>query len=333
MASEFDAAAPSASSLRESTWTTPVVLAGLCALLIWRSLSLLDRDWIAACPWWLLSTVTFVIPQLFLLIYPLVTRKQPKANRFRLPGLNRLVIEAAIAVPIIFGCGLLLSVVQFVITQLSPGTSLVPEVYDRMAKSTGAPSIYGLLLASCLYASIAEEIFFRGFLFNAFRKRMPLVVAMFLQSVIFGFGHFYGSAPTIAAGLLGLVLTLVYYWRQTILAAIFVHAGYNLLAVAGVLLAMQANANAPVLGVMPQESATTCVIGTVAPDSPAESAGLLPGDTITHLDDYPIADFQSLIDAVSYYEAGDAVVLTMNRHGETLEIQVVLAPRSSLSTP
>ncbi len=333
MASNCDTAAPAASSLRQSTWTTPVVLAGLCVLLIWRSTSVLHRDWLAAVPRWLLFTVIGIIPHLFLLIYPLVTRKQPQPNRFRLPRLKRLLIEAAIAAPIIFGSLLLLSVVQLAITRLSPGTSIVPEAYNRMAKSTGTPLIYGFLLTSFLCGPITEEVFFRGFLFNAFRKRMPLVAAMLLASVIFGFGHFFGSAHAVAATVVGLVLTLVYYWRRTIFAPIFVHVGYNALAAVGVFLAMHANANAPFLGVTAQESATECVLAAVIPNSPAESAGLLPGDTITQLDDYQITDFQSLIRTVSYYKAGDSVVITVNRDGEARQIQVVLARRSSLSTP
>lgn len=333
MASKFDTASTALSSLRQSTWTTPAVLAGLCVLLIWRSTSLLQRDWLAAVPLWLLLTITVIIPQVFFLIFPLVTRRQPQPYRLHLPKLKRLLIEAAIAIPITFGCLLLTSVLQLAVTQLLPGRSIVPEVYDRMAKSTGTPFIYGFLLLSFLYAPIAEEIFFRGFLFNAFRRRMPLVVATLLQSVIFGFAHFFGSLHAIAAALLGLVLALVYYWRQTIFTPIFVHIGYNGVAAAAVFLAMHANANAPVLGVMRQEFATECVIGAVVPNSPAESAGLFPGDTITKLDNYAITDFQSLIDTVSHYRAGDSVVVTLTRNDETLQVQVVLAPRSSLPRP
>ena len=244
MTSDPDTVAPAASSLRQSTWTTPVVLAGLFPLFVWTSATLLRPDWVAPVPWWLLLIVTGIILQLFLLVYPLVTRKQPQPNRFRLPRLKRLLIEAAIAVPCIFGCLLLVLVVWLAITHLSPGTSLAPEVYNRIAQSAGTPFIYALLLAS-----FAEEVFFRGFLFNAFRKRMPLLVAMLLQSLIFGFAHSLNWIHAIMPASLGLVLTLVYSWRKTIFAPIFLHAGFNGLAALSMFLSMHAHANAPVLGV------------------------------------------------------------------------------------
>ena len=333
MAYDSDSAAPVASSFRQSTWSTRVILAGICVLAVCRFPYFLPRDWAATVPWWLLFVLTGIIPYLFMPIYPLVTRKQPEPNRFRLPRMKRFLIEAVIAVPVLFGCLILVSSVVAAIAQLSPETPIVPEGLDRLARSTGTPFIYGFLLVSFSYGPIAEEVFFRGFLFNAFHKRMSLVVAVLLQTAIFGLVHLPSPAHAIVAGSLGLVLTLVYCWRQTIVAPILVHAGFNGLWALGMFLTISANANAPGLGVTAQESAAECVIGTVLPNSPAEAAGLLPGDTIRQVDDYPITDIRNLIDTLSYYEAGDTVVVTVSRNGEVLQIEVVLATRSSLSTP
>ncbi len=134
-----------------------------------------------------------------------------------------------------------------------------------------------------------------------------------------------------AAG--GLVLTMVYYWRQTIVAPIFVHVGFNGLWALGMFLSICASGDAPALGVIGDESPTECVIGTVIPGSPAESAGLLAGDTIQQVGDYQITDFQSLINAMSCYEAGDSVVVVVDREDSLLQMEVVLVTKSSLSTP
>jgi len=319
-------------SLLASTWKTPVLVGGLCFLLVWRSISFVDSDWLTVIPSWLLLAIAGIIPQLFLLIYPLVTRQQASATRFRLPRLKRLAIEAVIALPIIVGCVLLLTIVQYALARLSPGTSLYPEFMERMGRSPGTPFVYAFLLASFLYGPIAEEVFFRGFLFNAFRKRMPLVAAVVVQSLIFGFAHFYGSSHAFAVAFLGLVLTLVYWWRQTIFAPIFVHAGFNALAVAGVLLTMYAHSNSAFLGVSPQEPVTENVIGTVTPNSPAAESGLRPGDTITHFDTHPVTDFQNLAETVSWYEPGDSVVVTVVRDGMPIDITVILTSRRAMST-
>jgi len=327
--SDFDNEISNAASLRQSTWSIKVVIIGLCALLLWRSTSFIDRELIAAIPMWLLFILTTVIPHLLMLIYPLVTRKQSQSNRFRLPKFKRLLIEAVIAVPVIIGCLVLVSAVQYLITQLSPGSTAVPEIIDRMSKSTGSSFAYGFLLASFMIGPISEEIFFRGFLFNAFRKRTPLVVSILLTSVIFGFVHTFGMAHAIVASLLGIILTLVYCWRKTIFAPIFVHIGYNGIAALAVFLSMYANANTAVLGVKIKEPLKVCLIEAITPNSPAEVAGMLPGDTITKFNDYQITDFQSLLDTIFYYEAGDSLI-TVVRGNNTLQIQVVLISRASL---
>jgi len=334
MVPDSGTAVPVASSLRQATWTTPVLLVGLFVILIWGSVSFIPPSWLTAVPWWLLFAVAGVMPQLFLLIYPLVTRKQQEPSRFRLPKLMRLLIEAGIAVAVIFGCLVLLVVVELVGTQISPETSLTRGPYDYLGKTAWTPFIYGFFLAAFLYVPLAEEVFFRGFLFNAFRKRMPLVIAVLLQSVIFGALHFFSLAYAIITASLGLVLALVYCWRKTILTPVLVHAGINAIAAMGLFLSMHSTANTPSLGVMHQESATGCVIGAVAANSPAESAGLRPGDTIVQFGDYAITDFRSLSDTIaSHYKVGDSVIVLINRDGKTLETRSVLARRSEISWP
>jgi len=66
MTSQLDTPTPATSSLRESTWTMPVVLVGLGFLVAWRSVPLLPRDWLASIPCGLLFLLASIIPQLFL---------------------------------------------------------------------------------------------------------------------------------------------------------------------------------------------------------------------------------------------------------------------------
>lgn len=66
------------------------------------------------------------------------------------------------------------------------------------------------------------------------------------------------------------------------------------------------------------------LIVAVAPDSPAERAGLQVGDVVTAVDGDPVDARRTLAGRLLAYEPGDTVVLTVLRAGETLAIEVVL---------
>ncbi|MCC7251857.1 RIP metalloprotease RseP [Hyphomicrobium sp.] len=62
-------------------------------------------------------------------------------------------------------------------------------------------------------------------------------------------------------------------------------------------------------------------IGTVVPDSPAEKAGIAPGDVITAIDGAPVTSFEDVIDMVGP-AAGRPLALTVDRGGTAHTITV-----------
>ncbi|MGB9724065.1 MAG: S1C family serine protease [Chloroflexia bacterium] len=62
----------------------------------------------------------------------------------------------------------------------------------------------------------------------------------------------------------------------------------------------------------------------VLPDTPAEEAGLRPGDVIVAVNGERITPERSLADLLARYRPGDTVTLTVRRDNERLEIQVRL---------
>jgi membrane protease YdiL (CAAX protease family) len=81
-----------------------------------------------------------------------------------------------------------------------------------LASHRGAMSFALDLLAVSVIAPIAEEIFFRGFLFTAFLQRLPLSLSAVLSGVIFGLGHgdLWNALPLAAIG-----VVLAYVYRRT----------------------------------------------------------------------------------------------------------------------
>jgi membrane protease YdiL (CAAX protease family) len=89
----------------------------------------------------------------------------------------------------------------------------------------------GLLII--VAAPISEEIFFRGFLFGGFRRRLSFPLAALISAVIFGLFHYTGASsigvvPQLA--FLGFVLCAVYEETGSIYPTIALHMLNNTLA-------------------------------------------------------------------------------------------------------
>ncbi len=78
----------------------------------------------------------------------------------------------------------------------------------------------------------------------------------------------------------------------------------------------------PVLGVKGDPSATEAIVEFVHAGSPAEAAGILPGDIIEEFGDKSINDFESLREAVADTMPGERVRVLINREGKRRMLNV-----------
>jgi S1-C subfamily serine protease len=69
------------------------------------------------------------------------------------------------------------------------------------------------------------------------------------------------------------------------------------------------------------------VVAGVVPNSPANDAGLQPGDVITKLDGKPVRSIVDLQRTIIFSPAGRTVALTLNRRGKELTVNVTLRER------
>lgn len=313
-------------TFRDARWPTRSIAAGIGALLLWRCISFVSPDLLMLFPQWLLVLLFVLAPQVFLLMFPFFARR-PRAALKAIPGSRRIATEFLIAVPIVIFAVMAQAAASYAIERFSPGNSLPTDGMQEMAKAMDPSSVYLLLAFAVTFAPIAEETFFRGFLYNSFRARMPLSIAILLQSFIFGFGHFFGTSHAIVATGLGLIMTITYEWRKTLVTPIFVHMGNNLLASIGVLFVLANHANSPVLGIGGDPRDAECVIHSVMPGSAAEKAELLEGDIITDFGGTPIRDFTHFMEVIQRYQHGDSVQITIRRHDIPMERTVVLQRR------
>ena len=306
-------------------WKLRDVAIGLTVIAAWRGIVFLPRAWVAAIPAWVGLVSALVLFEVFLLAYPLLlARRRGQKEAFGWPRVKRLLPEAGISILVVIALVILLASVGYAIRLVSPGTSLTPEVWKRAATTQHVWRLVFVLVAAFTLVPVCEEVFFRGFLHNALRTRMPIWVAGGIQSLLFAVMHTYGALHTVLIFFLGTVLTAVYEWRKTLLAPILVHSGQNLVAVMAVVLLMLANANAPMLGIVGQDHENGCQVQQVLPESSASDVGIQPGDVITHFDGEPVRGIQHLGQIVRLRRVGDHVTVRIVRNEVATEVEVVL---------
>jgi membrane protease YdiL (CAAX protease family) len=134
------------------------------------------------------------------------------------------------------------TVVSVVALALTGGTALA-EASNLTGVDGSVVSIVVLVVVAVVLAPIAEELMFRGLLLRSFMHRMGFWPAAGLSTLLFGAFHVYevdtvAGAITLACsvGVLGLVNCYLVRITGRLTPGIMVHATYNALAVAVVLL-------------------------------------------------------------------------------------------------
>jgi membrane protease YdiL (CAAX protease family) len=103
--------------------------------------------------------------------------------------------------------------------------ALVGEIQDEDALAILIA--WGVLV--CVLAPLVEEVFFRGFMFTVFARRMGVAWAALLDGVVFGLGHAGGAEAVqlVALGAFGVALCLLYWRTQSIIPCMALHALNN----------------------------------------------------------------------------------------------------------
>ena len=107
------------------------------------------------------------------------------------------------------------------------------EVQVHWLRDARGAMIWMFVVLACVAAPFFEELVFRGFVFNAFRRYLPGWFAVIVTGFVFGFAHVQpGNAGAIApliAG--GMVLSWVYFRSGSLVASMITHAFFNLVPV------------------------------------------------------------------------------------------------------
>lgn len=130
------------------------------------------------------------------------------------------------------GTEVLLGLILFV--PMFYGANLLDQFLQHLGLSSPktplpllAHGTWEMVLAAVLVVvvAISEETIFRGYLIRRFSllTKSP-AAAVIISSFIFSLGHGYeGSAGVITVGMMGLVFSLVYLWRGSLVAPMVMH--------------------------------------------------------------------------------------------------------------
>jgi len=157
------------------------------------------------------AELAYILPVLIILAWKRIDWRQLGFGKFSWSTLG-------------IGCGMLLGgygiilVHNMIITVLGIDTQgqAIFDIFNSLE------SPVWLILAAVVVAPFVEEIFFRGFLFQGFRKKYGWVSAMLLSSAIFAAAHL-DLVSLIPTFVLGIVLTYVYHRSNSVWPGIILH--------------------------------------------------------------------------------------------------------------
>lgn len=114
-----------------------------------------------------------------------------------------------------------------------------PPVQESLQAALQDPG-YGLVLAVAVVvgAPVAEELFFRGLLFQALRRSVPLWPAMGLSGLAFALSHIEPLAIVILLPV-GMFFAWVFHRTGSLLVPIAAHAAFNLVNVVALRLPLE----------------------------------------------------------------------------------------------
>jgi membrane protease YdiL (CAAX protease family) len=96
--------------------------------------------------------------------------------------------------------------------------------------TTGFDTWYGvtlLVIGIGVLAPIAEELFFRGLLYDFFRQKLGVNWAIAISSILFGFAHFDSLAVVGSAMVMGVAMAYAVERTRSLWVSIFMHIATN----------------------------------------------------------------------------------------------------------
>jgi len=148
-----------------------------------------------------------------------------KALGFRYYSILKTIWYSFLALISIF----LFSFVYVLVLRFALGIEAPPSKIEELVSNNNVSGNI-LIVVTAVIAPFCEEIYFRGFLYPAFRKNLGVTAGLLLSSFLFALAHLelYSFIPIMVIGWL---LAYIYEKTKSIFTVIFLHSVYNLILI------------------------------------------------------------------------------------------------------
>jgi len=167
------------------------------------------------------------------ILYVVRSRGQEPREAFGL-GLAGLPDRVMGALAVFFACWPLMLALKLLSAEVFeglPGEPTSQELVKALRDSPSSLLVVQITVAALVVAPLAEELFFRGFLYRLVRRRVRPALAMITVGVIFGLFH-GPMAVKAPVALLGILLCYLYEKTGRLAVPMAVHFVFNLVTVA-----------------------------------------------------------------------------------------------------
>ncbi len=131
------------------------------------------------------------------------------------------------SVGIVFLLNFFTGLLVLIIESLFGIESTVPKGWQAAIYAPNSFILLTTLVLAFTLGPVVEEIFFRGFLYNALKTRVSYKLAAVFQATVFSALHFYDLVNTLIILLWGIFFLVIYEKSKNLLAPIFVHGIKN----------------------------------------------------------------------------------------------------------
>lgn len=193
------------------------------------------------------GVVLWVLMFGWMFLFPLwIAQKRGVLQR---PTVGLVLKESGLAIPLAVSL-ILVEWLFMVIFSIVIGSSVEEGfVLSGIRDAPNDMRLYLLLVPMFTIGPFAEELFFRGLLYNALRRRMTPLIAIVLQALAFVLVHYHMPETNViylfTIFISGVVLAVVYEWRKTIWSPIALHVLMNFAFAGPVIVLMILNSHTP----------------------------------------------------------------------------------------
>ena len=129
-------------------------------------------------------------------------------------------------VPVTAVFGVALNFFTSVVMEFIPVSEELLKQYEEIYVYMGTGNPFVEFISTAVAAPIVEELIFRGLCYGSMKRVMPKWIGILISSALFGAVH--GNAISfVYAGLLGIILCLIYDKTNSIFVPILLHFGFN----------------------------------------------------------------------------------------------------------